>query len=81
MQATDCPYCAVRIPPGAETCAICKHPLPPALRRDVARPPEEPRARARLRMPAGGPAAWDLLAGGAALFLAMVGVTLVIALL
>lgn len=80
MQATDCPYCAVQVPEGAEICAICKHPVPATIRRED---PRTSNARARtpkIRVPSEEAPGWDILAGGAALFLAMVGVTLMLAL-
>lgn len=74
MQATDCPYCAVQVPEGAEICAICKHPVPAAIRRDA---PHTGRGHAPPEQAPG----WNVLAGGAALFLAMVAVTLALALI
>lgn len=80
MQATDCPYCAVQVPEGAEICAICKHPVPAAIRRKGSRPGHTLPAR-KVRSPSEQAPGWNVLAGGAALFLTMVGVTLALALM
>lgn len=80
MQATDCPYCAVQVPEGAEICAICKHPVPAAIRRSGSRPGHTAPAR-KVHSPPEQAPGWNVLAGGAALFLTMVGVTLALALM
>lgn len=81
MQATDCPYCAVQVPDGAEICAICKHPVPAAIRREGSRTGRAPHPSGTVRPPREQAPGWNVLAGGAALFLAMVGVTLALALM
>lgn len=81
MLATDCPYCAVRIPEGAEICAICKHPVPGTVRRNETRAARARKRAPRIRVPSEEAPGWDILAGGAALFLAMVSVTVLLALI
>lgn len=77
--STACPYCAVQLPDGADTCAICKNPVPSSVRKTTS---SAPRARTRsLDPPEEQVRVWDMLAGGAALFLAILGATVALVLI